>query len=267
MTQLTYYVAPWDRDDAQPVEEQRVDPRDGLRWGYVAADLDRFARMAMSRQIGTYALDPVDRYEAAWSAIALALYEADEQPSPGALIYVGWNAISAANADEARHHGRDLIRHKGTTRSAFWLYWDKRYARSPENGIVERLALDQIWPQLTPGQQEALTALAVHGSMAEAARALGKSPSSLHQLAHKGRERFKALWHEGETPSRPWGRDRRRTEPATHCPSGHERTPETSYVKHYMRDGKPKRDIICRLCREEKRGGRSGQASGLAVAS
>ncbi|MFE3452431.1 hypothetical protein ACFXJ8_26255 [Nonomuraea sp. NPDC059194] len=254
MAQLTYYVAPWDREESRP-EALAVEARDGLRWGYVAADIDRFARMACSRNVGNFAFHPAERYEIAWSAIAMELYTATERPASGDLIYAGWNAISAANADGARHHGRDQIRHKGTTRSSFWLYWDdaKRYTSSPENNIVERIALDQIWPLLTDSQQEALTALAVHGSMAAAAHALGKSTGALHQVAHKGRARFKQWWHEGEIPSKPWGRDKRRTEPATHCPSGHERTPETSYVRHTMRGGKPKQEIICRICREERR--------------
>jgi hypothetical protein len=255
MAQLTYYVAPWDREDDPDSEAPEIDRGDGVRWGYVAADLDRFARMALSRQIGVHTFDPAERYEIAWSGIAVELYSATERPTPGDLIYAGWNAISAANADEARHHGRDLVRHKGTTRSSFWLYWDhaKRHTGSPENGIVERLALNQIWPELTAGQQEALTALAVHGSVVAAAQALGKTTAAVHQVAHTGRARFKELWHEGEVPSRPWGRDRRRSEPATHCPSGHERTAETAYVKHTVRDGKPKQQIICRICREERR--------------
>ncbi|GAA3078072.1 hypothetical protein [Streptosporangium carneum] len=258
--QLTYYVAPWDADDAeQPPEE--VQARDGLRWGYVAADLDRFTRMALSRQIGLLAFAPAERYEIVWSAVALALYEADRQPAPADLITAGWQAITVAIQTEARHHGRDLIRHKGTTRRSYVMYWDAaapRHISSPENGIVERLAVDQIWPMLTAGQQEALAALAVHGSVAAAAQALGKSTAAVHVIARAGRLRFKQWWHEGETPSLPWGRDRRRSEPATHCPAGHERTSETSYIKHTMWRGKPKRQIVCRICREERRaGGRS----------
>ncbi|MBB2914901.1 hypothetical protein FHS43_006213 [Streptosporangium becharense] len=254
MTQLTYYPP---RDDPTPEPETPViDCRDGLRWGYVVADLDRIARMALSRQVGLHTFEPAERYEIAWSAIALELYAAAERPTVGDLISAGWNAIAKTNADQARHHGRDRIRYKGTTRSSFRKYWGDAaslHTSSPEGGIVERLALEQIWPMLTAGQQEALAALAVHGSVAAAAQALGKTSTAVHVIARAGRLRFKQWWHEGETPSRPWGRDRRRAEPATHCPAGHERTSETSYVKHTMRGGKPKQQIICRICREERR--------------
>ncbi|WP_062434926.1 hypothetical protein [Herbidospora daliensis] len=263
MTQLTYFAT-----DAEPngIEQQETaEARDGLRWGYLASDLDRLARMAVSRGIGEYALSRADRYEIAWSAIATELYACIDRPTPTHLIFVGWNAISQASADEARHHGRDRIRHKGTTRTSFWLYWDEvqRYAGSPENGIVERFAVDQIWPALTAGQQEALTALATFGSIDTAAQALGRSRAALHQLAHKGRGRFKELWHEGETPSPAWGRDRRRKDPSPTCPAGHERTDETSYVKHTMRGGKPKQQIICRICREARRAP-AGTKAGMA---
>lgn len=254
MAQLTYYVAPWDVEELAP-EPDLVEARDGLRWGYVAADLDRFSRMACSRNVGNFAFHPAERYEIAWSALAMELYTATERPSPSDLINAGWQAVSTAMADENRHRGRDRIRHKGTIRSSFLRYWDDaiRHTGSPEAPIVERLAVHQIWPLLTDGQQEALLAFAVHGSIADAASALGKSTAAVHKLADQGRKRFKQWWHEGEAPSRPWMRDRRSSEPATHCPSGHERTPETSYVKHTMRDGKPKQQIICRKCREIRR--------------
>lgn len=254
MAQLTYYVAPRDSEDVEP-ETPVAQARDGLRWGYVATDLDRFARMACSRNVGNFAFHPAERYEIAWSAIAMELYAAPGRRSAADLIEIGWQAVSTAVADENRHHGRDSIRYKGTIRSAFQKFWDDatRCASSPEGPVVDRMAVHQIWPLLTEGQQEALLAFAVHGSIADAATALGKSKAAVHKLAADGRNRFKQWWHQGEIPSKPWGRDRRRSQPATHCPSGHERTPETSYVKHTMRDGKPKQQIICRICREARR--------------
>lgn len=252
--QLTYYVAPWDREGVVP-ETSAAQARDGLRWGYVAADLDRFARMACSRNVGNFAFHPAERYEIAWSAIAMELYAALGRPSAADLIDVGWQAVSTAVADENRHHGRDSIRYKGTIRSSFLKFWDDatRHPGSPEGPVVDRMAVHQIWPLLTEGQQEALLAFAVHGNVAHAATALGKTKAAVHKLADEGRKRFKQWWHEGESPSKPWGRDRRRSDPATHCPSGHERTDATSYVKHTMRNGKPKQQIICRICREERR--------------
>ncbi|MFB4265372.1 hypothetical protein [Nonomuraea sp. GTA35] len=254
MAQLTYYVAPWDREKPE-AETPVVDVRDGLRWGYLGSDLDRFARMACSRNIGNFAFHPAERYEIAWSAIAMELYTASEQPSPADLIDVGWQAVSTAIADENRHHGRDRIRYKGTIRSSFVRFWfdASLHVGSPEGPVVDRLAVHQIWPLLTEGQQEALLAFAVHGSVADAATALGKTKAAVHKLADEGRKRFKQWWHEGEAPSKPWMRDRRSSIPATHCPSGHERTDETSYVKYTMRNGKPKQQIICRICREERR--------------
>jgi len=177
----------------------------GLRWGYTIASLDTLTRSALSNGWG--ARMP-GRYDIVWGAIAVSLYAATQPPKPGQLVAAGRNAISIHHHDNHRHWG---IRPDGSSRPRYDLYWNEiaAWVASPENGVLERIALAQIWPQLTAGQQQALTALAVHGEYQTAADALGLDYHTFYARIRKGRARFLALWHEGETPSGLWGHDRR----------------------------------------------------------
>jgi hypothetical protein len=76
--------------------------------------------------------------------------------------------------------------------------------------VVDHLALAQIWPQLSDLHREALTALATHGQYDLAAASLGVTYQVLILRIRRARAAFKQLWHEGETPSRQWGRDERK---------------------------------------------------------
>jgi transposase len=75
--------------------------------------------------------------------------------------------------------------------------------------VTERLALAQIWPRLHPGHRQVLAALAATGDYGLAAASLGISRSWFISRLSQARKAFLKLWHEHETPSRPWGDDRR----------------------------------------------------------
>lgn len=186
-----------------------------LRHGYTLADLHGIARLAV-HAAGRMAGDWHDRYDTAWSAVAVALYEAEHWPPAHDLVYAGRVAIWAAVDDERHHAGyykRKTIGSEAGAGSspAFQTYWLEfaRTAPSPEPRTVESLALAQIWPTLTPGQRRCLAALATFDDYQSAAAALGVSKAAFVSLVATGRRRFLAAWHEGETPSRVWGCDRR----------------------------------------------------------
>lgn len=205
--QLTYYEHGEARD-RETWEPQAADVHT-LRHGYNLADLDRLARAAVWRIWGT-CLDYRTRYEVAWSAVAERLYAApeDSPPAPGDLISAGQDAIAAHVDSEQRHRGYDRETGAGMPRWA--AYWHgQRPVREPEAGLVERMALWQVWPELTPAQREALLALAACGTRDAAAESLGISPRTLAHQLDAARRRFLALWHEHETPPRFWGSDRR----------------------------------------------------------
>jgi hypothetical protein len=186
-----------------------------LRHGYTLADLHGIARLAV-HAAGRMAGDWYDRYDVAWSAIAEALYSAEHWPPGHDLVHAGKLAVWATVDDDRRHHGyyrrKSIGGQAGPGSSpAFATWWDvfARPVTSPEHRVVERLALAQIWPTLTPGQRRALSALATFGDYQAAAAALGLSRTAFVSAVSAGRRRFLAAWHEGEVPSRPWGCDRR----------------------------------------------------------
>ncbi|MGW4422581.1 helix-turn-helix transcriptional regulator [Streptosporangium sp. NPDC004631] len=210
MTQLTYFPT---QGDAVEQSAWTPAPEDvhTLRHGYNLADLHQLATRALWRVWGV-TVDRHTRYELAWSAIAEAIYAAsdDQPPSPVQLIGVGQDAIGWHVRAEARHHG--LSKHaEYDPMRGFAAYWEipVRHAGSPEPGVVDRLALWQIWPELTDAQRKAVLALAAFGTYQAAAGSLGITYKTFKQHIGDARRRFLTLWHEGEQPSRIWGADRR----------------------------------------------------------
>jgi len=184
-----------------------------LRWGYTLTDLHRYAQVAVA-YAGPAGTDHADRYDEACSAIAEALYAAQQTPTEHDLIAAGRNALWSLVKDHRRHHGyfRDRARCQHGAHSApnFRRYWlDRTWSGSPEGRIVETAALHRILPSLAPRQREVVHALAAFGDHATAARALGMTYTNFIVTLSHARRRFLYWWHEGELPSRPWGTDRR----------------------------------------------------------
>jgi hypothetical protein len=191
-------------------------------------DLDRMAHVAV-RMAWPRAMDYQDRYETAWSAIAEHLYASESTPSERDLKTVGCNAVNRLAQDHGRHWGLDRNKPASGFESAkgFLCFWEllRRATGSPEQGVVERLALRQIWPRLSDTHRAVLTAMAVHADNVAAAEALGKTYGTFNSHLRNARREFLSLWHEGETPSRMWGKgDRRHSQHRTAAQVFHERT-------------------------------------------
>lgn len=185
--------------------------------GYTLRDLYRLTAAAM-RADRSGAMDWTDRWNVAWSAIAEALYGAEEPPHRQHLVRVGWQAIYAEVRDGRRHNGyrdREFDAGLGSAPrfAAYWLGLP-RTVPSPEEGVVERLTVPRLLATLTEGQRRVIMAVAVAaGDRPAAARALGLSEKALNYQLRTARGRCLAAWLEGETPHRPALRrlDRRRS--------------------------------------------------------
>jgi helix-turn-helix protein len=187
-----------------------------LRHGYTLAHLNELAVRAVRVQRFNRQVDFTVRVEIAWSAIAESLYAADEPPAPDDLIRAAWAAIGDDTDRTYRAHGWNTHdRYAGIT-SRFQQYWaGVGITRSPEEPIVERITLSQIWPRLSPSHRQLLLAMAVYEDYGRAAEALQKSRKSFTTQLSQARRAFLALWHDGEQPSRPWGYDRRASADST----------------------------------------------------
>lgn len=183
---------------------------DPIRHGWTLAGLDKLARSVVSNNRTWWpAGDREDLYAAAWHGIVEALCEADQPPLRSELMEAGRRALAEDVKANMRHHGARTDGTNNGLKFAMYWRWQTRTTPSPENGIVERLALEQILPTLTDGQRAALAALAATGDYEQAALLIGTGTTGLRSQLMKGRRRFLAHWHEGEKPSRPWGCDRR----------------------------------------------------------
>jgi hypothetical protein len=199
-----------------------------IRHGYTLDALDQLVRIAITRNTWYQGVDADERYAAAWHAAIELLYTTDQTPQPRDLIHAAWAAADDNTRRDMQHRG--IPRARGTTYTGrddlprYHAYWTTvaRVTGSPEEPVTDRLALTQIWPRLTPVQQQALSALAAHGDYQAAADSLGLRYHTFFQHVRQARIRFFRLWLEGETPRRGW-RDRRRSTPETqlHSVSAH----------------------------------------------
>lgn len=186
-------------------------PTNASLWhGYSLADIDRLARIAAHGARGGRILDPVDAYQTAWSHIAEALCTAEQAPTAKELLAVGYTAVNLAGQDHRHTWGmnRTWGSAEGDMR-AFMRYWElgRRCTGSPEDAVVDRTALQQIWPRLSLTHQQVLYAQAIHdGDAYAAAASLGKNVGTFRSHLKSARACYRGLWHEHETPSRLWGK-------------------------------------------------------------
>jgi hypothetical protein len=184
-----------------------------LRYGYTLSDLQRVARSAAATT-RAMAGDYDDRYAEAFSGAAEALYAAEHWIPEHKLWNAARDALFEMSRKDRSYHGCAFKHSEGWQESGtgprYVTYWTEinRSTPSPENGIIERLALEQILPTLTDRQREVVGALAAFDDHEQARQALGMGKVYVNHLSN-ARTRFLTLWHEGEAPSRPWGTDRR----------------------------------------------------------
>jgi len=180
-----------------------------LKWGYTTDSIGHAARRAVA--LAGVPGDPAAWFDLAHQEICIELYTTDERPTFWYLVDVGRDAIWAEQRHHRRHHGyadRDYT--NGPESAArFCKYWARQPAASPEDNMIDRIAVLQIMPRLSHAQRNALLALSVWDDYQLAADALEVSGKGFCSLVAKGRKRFFQLWHEHETPSRSWRRDRR----------------------------------------------------------
>jgi hypothetical protein len=186
-----------------------------LRHGYTMASLDSLAKRAVFESRWQF-LPFHEKHELAWSAIAQELYSCQDPPRVRDLIRVGERAIRRHVEDLGHLHGVYYYRSDAPYMARFEKYWWSQAAPtpSPEDRIIDQTALRQIWPHLNGVHQLVLTALATHGDYQRAAAALNKPYKTFVTQIYLARKQFLALWHEGEQPSKMWGRDIRRRVPS-----------------------------------------------------
>jgi AraC-like DNA-binding protein len=184
-----------------------------LRHGYTLSQVSALSVFAVKRGLWCQAADFDERLEIAWHAIIDYLYTTPDAPEARDVIRVGWQAIGDHVDRGRRFYGQNTNDRYAGTHAGFERYWwtATRPTPGPEERVTDQVALDQIWPRLRPMHQEVLAALAAHGDYGRAAAALGKSRKTFTTQVGQARQAFKELWHEGETPSRAWGFDRRPT--------------------------------------------------------
>ncbi len=177
--------------------------------GYTMTDIHLTAQLAANTSWARGG-DYLDRFEAAWHAIVEELLTATDRPDRHYLVAVGQVATRDDVRAEMRHRGaRADDRTSGyEVGKNFNRYWWQRHTVSPENQIVDATALRQIWPRLTPQQRNDLTMYATTGDLGRAAEAAGLDRQAFVLRLNKARRAFRALWHEGETPSHMWRQDR-----------------------------------------------------------
>jgi hypothetical protein len=190
-----------------------------VAWGWTVSDLERMAGH-VARDHNAHVPLHQERRDIAYHHLVVAVLDAAARPAADDLFAVARNAISAAGRSECRARG---LSGRDSSREAerFARYWHSapRLASPYEDGVIDRLALAQIWAVLLPSHRRVLEALAEHGTYGAAAEALGTTDATFRVRVSKARAAFRGWWHEHERPSRMRGDDRRvtpaRTRPVT----------------------------------------------------
>lgn len=171
-----------------------------VRFGYTMAEVNRLAKASARRVM--QATDFDDRYDAAWHGIIVALYSAECDPGERELYFAGYSAAQRAATEAVQSHGRSTRHGYGFgSAPAFVKFW-AQFSTTPshEDAVAERVALAQVLATLTPGQYEALAAVAVCDTLQEAAEALAINYNTLISRYYGARDKVRRLWLEGETP-------------------------------------------------------------------
>jgi hypothetical protein len=183
-----------------------------LAHGYTLADLERLARIAVVRDYWHQGMHPTDRFDLSFFAMAEHLYTSEEPPTDRELLQAAWAAVQRQVVSDRSAHG---ISNTDVYAEApnFWRYWweQARHTPGPENHVVDRTALWQIFDTLAPRFKKTLLALATHNDHDKAAAALGVTRATYFCNLSDARRAFYRLWHEGEQPSQLWVADRRST--------------------------------------------------------
>ncbi len=192
-----------------------------LPHGYTLAGLERAAREAAWGCRWAW-LPRAEQIDVARFAIVEYLYTCEQPGDFWAVVRVGRYAIHAAYVVKEMHHAGVTPKHSGLPGAVplprYWTYWRSTSVptRSAEEPVVESLAVRQILATLAPPYRRVLLALAEHDDYHAAAAATGKAYHGFETTLSMARKQFLYLWHEGETPSRVWGRDRRSTRRRLH---------------------------------------------------
>lgn len=168
-----------------------------IRHGYTLHDIDRCARIACSAD-RSLSSDAVTRYSVAWSAIAERLCTSTETPEWTSLVRVGWQAIYREVREMRHTFGQvrgDRVRPDALSSlmPRAVQYWFVP-TPDPHDGLVERVALAQIWAILRPVERQALVALAVHDDYQVAAEMLGLSYKGFCKRVANARRAFRHSW-------------------------------------------------------------------------
>jgi hypothetical protein len=223
----------------------------GLPYGRTLADIQQAAGKA-ARYTYLDSVSYADRYDEAWSGIVELLYTSTRPPSDWELLRAGQRALSDMVRQWTRHRGYDDRAEMPSRRPSFERFWCSPAVSSPEDGIVERVALHQILPLLQPRSRQALFALAAAGQPEVAAEHMGLDKKIFLNQVGAARRQFRRWWHEGEVPSEMWRRGYRSDDSEAiadgpeRCRRGHVRSPANVYV---ARSGLRQ----CRRCSAERR--------------
>lgn len=178
-----------------------------IRHGYTLTDIHQIAKISVNVAYGR-SMDYRDRYDAAWHAIAEHLCAAEQCPTRLELKNAGVRAVDCLVQNDQRQHGFNS-RNPAAGLPRFERYWALgRVTPSPEDAIVDRVALAQIWPTLSATHQQILLAYAIYSDHTLAAAAAGRNIGTYRSHLRSARAAYRKLWHEHEAPSAMWGQSR-----------------------------------------------------------
>jgi hypothetical protein len=168
-----------------------------LPHGVTLLELNRTARLAATTSYGTFGLPVHELADAARFGIVELLHTVTAPPSRYTLIRTGQTAIRSHVWSYSRHYGyRDGDKYNGAgSGPRFAKFWHNPHSGSPEEPVVERVAVQQILGTLTVNERRVLEALVEHGNPRDAARACAMTEKNFRYHMANTRRRFRSHWN------------------------------------------------------------------------
>jgi DNA-directed RNA polymerase specialized sigma24 family protein len=180
--------------------------------GYTMAEINRIARLAVTKHRFSQSLNWDDRLASAWHGVVVELCSRRDPPTFTELLHCGIDQIRIDQDRRAQFLGRPDA--DGQSSPNFIRYWGERPSllrpmstkrTTFDDGFSERLcenlSLKSVLSVLSGTQYEALVTLAAFDNdYRAAADSLGLTLTALRSRVDKGRAAVKQAWFDEETP-------------------------------------------------------------------
>ena len=223
-----------------PIDDKTDDAAEVEVWDGSLDMLKKAANFAATRiRYGTRS--PTEIKDLAFSECCM-IVAANPQATFFDLVDGAHRAVAHELRQITSSHG--VHRTETQTGARFAAFWYGAHTHRDDYGL-DRIALTQVWGDLSEKDRRFLLIRASHKSNVEAAEAMGLNPGTMTRRSRNARKAALRLWFDWETPP-PYKQNRQRLR--THCNHGH----SLDEHQQWITDTKGNRVRRCGECNRQR---------------